>query len=116
MPGVHQPSFPWELVINADEWKKLPDDLKQAVKDSAKLTTFESWVKFGYLSMNAMTTYEKSGNEIIVLSDEVIKTVQKLSEEWSDAHAAKNPWFKKVYESQKAFRTAWDKAAYSRLK
>jgi TRAP-type mannitol/chloroaromatic compound transport system substrate-binding protein len=116
VPGVHQPSFPWELVINADEWKKLPDDLKQAVKDSAKLTTFESWVKFGYLSMNAMTTYEKSGNEIIVLSDEVIKTVQKLSEEWSDAHAAKNPWFKKVYESQKAFRTAWDKAAYSRLK
>ena len=116
VPGVHQPSFPWELVINVDEWKKLPEDLKEVVRVSARLTTYESWVKFGYASMNAMATYEKSGNEIIVLSDEVVKTVQKLADEWSEGHAAKNPWFKKVYESQKAFRAAWDKASYARLK
>jgi len=116
IPGIHQPSWPWELVINPEEWKKLPDDLKEVVRVSARLTTFESWEKFGYLSMNAMITYEKTGNEIIVLSDEVLRTVQKLADEWSDGHAAKNPWFKKVYESQKTFRSTWDKTSYYRMR
>lgn len=116
IPGVHQPSFPWELVINKRKWEELPEDLKEVVKASARLTTLESWVKFGYGSMKAMAEFEKGGNEIVVLSDEVVKKTQQLSDEWAEAKAAKNPWFKKVYESQKTFRSAWDKAAYARAK
>jgi TRAP-type mannitol/chloroaromatic compound transport system substrate-binding protein len=108
-PGIHQPSAPWELVINPEAWKKLPSDLKEIVKASARLATFESWVKLGEASRKAMIEFQKSGNVIIVLDDEVIKKAQQLGDEWCEANAAKNAWMKKVYESQKAFRSTWDK-------
>jgi TRAP-type mannitol/chloroaromatic compound transport system substrate-binding protein len=116
VPGVHLPTWPWELVVNAKEWEKLPDDLKWVVEAAAKLTTFESLLKFVNNSQKAMREFQKAGNEIIVLQKEVLEAVHKAAADWCESHAAKNPWFKKVYENQKTFKANWEKANYIRMR
>lgn len=116
VPGVHQPAWPWDLLINIQAWEKLPDDLKTIVKDAAKLTTFESWLVHIDRSTKAMVEFRKSGNEIIQLSDEVLQKVSILADNWAQVRAAKNPWFKQVYENQKAFRENWKNASYIRIR
>ncbi len=115
VPGVHQPSYPYELVINSDAWEKLPEDMKKVIQVSAKLTTYEAWTSFLYESEKAMAEFQKSGAEIIVFSEEVRKKAADLGNEWAAQKAEKNPWFKKVYDSQKAFKTLWEQAKYIRI-
>ena len=42
IPGVHQPTAPFELCINKDVWAKLSADDKQLIELAAKLVTFET--------------------------------------------------------------------------
>jgi TRAP-type mannitol/chloroaromatic compound transport system substrate-binding protein len=114
VPGVHQPAWPWELIVNQREWDKLPANLKVVVESAAKETTYESWTRFVDRSLKAMTDYQKTGNQIIVLSDDVLREVEKVSAKWYQEQASKNAWFKKVYEDQVAFKTFWEKAKYVR--
>jgi TRAP-type mannitol/chloroaromatic compound transport system substrate-binding protein len=116
VPGVHQPCNPGELVINHDAWEKLPADLKKIVQAAAKLTTYESWTSILNESDKAMIEFQKSGAEIIVFSEEVRKKAADLGNEWAAQKAEKNPWFKKVYDSQTAFKAGWDQAKYIRIK
>lgn len=114
VPGVHQPAWPWELLINQQEWDKLPANLKAVVEIAAKDTTYESWTRFVDKSLKAMTEYQKKGNQIITLQDGVLQEVNTVSVKWYQEQAAKNAWFKKVYEDQVAFKAYWEKAQYIR--
>ena len=116
VPGVHLPTWPWELVVNAKKWEQLPDDLKRIVEYSAKLTTFESLLKFTNNSHKAMAEFQKAGNEIIVLDKEVIQAVHEAAAEYCEAESDKNPRFKKVYSDQMAFKKGWDDASYIRMR
>jgi TRAP-type mannitol/chloroaromatic compound transport system substrate-binding protein len=116
VPGVHQPAWPWELVISQREWDRLPAELKLVVEIAAKDTTYESWTRFVDKSLKAMTEYQKTGNQIIVLPDSVLQEVNTVSHKWYQEQAAKNPWFKRVYEDQMAFKAKWEKARYVRQK
>jgi len=107
VPGAHQPSAPFELVINKKAWDSLPDDLKQIVKKTAEEVTFASWVKIGTLDMGAMEQFKKTGNEIIFLSPEVQTKAHELGKEWAQKIAADNPWFKKIMDSQDKFEKEW---------
>ena len=116
VPGVHLPAWPWELIVNAQKWAQLPDDLKMIVEFTAKSITFDSWLKFINNSQQAMAKFQKSGNEIIVLDTGVLEAVHKAAAKYCEAEAAKNALFKKVYDDQKAFKKAWDEANYIRMR
>lgn len=107
VPGVHQPSAPFEVTINKKKWDTLPEDLKAVIEQSAKLTTFESWYRIGKLDMGAMETFRQTGNEIIQLSPETQTRVHEMGKRWAAKIALENSWFKKVMESQDAFEEKW---------
>lgn len=92
VPGVHQPTFMWEVVMKQDRWDALPDDLKPLLEAAAALTTFESTTNFYDADMKAMEEYRKGRNEVITLDPEFI---EELS-------VAGNDWITKVSEKQKA--------------
>ncbi|AEC18906.1 TRAP transporter, DctP family protein, putative [Pusillimonas sp. T7-7] len=92
VPGVHQPTFMWEVVTKQDTWDKLPDDLKPLIEAAAALTTHESLNHFYDADMKAMEQYRKGRNEIITLSPEFIAELSK----------AGNDWAHKTAEAQKA--------------
>ncbi len=107
VPGAHQPTAPFELAINQKKWESLPADLKTIIKQAAIETTFMSWIKIGELDMKALDTFRKNGNVIIFLDPSVQKEILKLGKEWAQEHAAKNTWFKKIYDSQENFEKEW---------
>ena len=108
VPGAHQPSAPFEISVNKEEWDALSDELKAVLDQAAELTTFESWVRIGRLDMGALEKFRQNGNEIIYLTPETQKRAHELGKEWAAKIAADNPWFKKVMDSQDKFETEWE--------
>lgn len=107
VPGAHQPSAPFEVVINKKKWDALPKDLQAIIERAAELTTFGSWYRIGRLDMGAMEEFRKTGNEIIFLSPETQTRAHELGKQWAAKIAKVNPWFKKVMESQDTFEEGW---------
>lgn len=114
IPGIHQPTAPFELAINPDAWAALSERDQQLVALAAKLVTFESWTRIGNEDAKALDFYRKEGNEIIVLDAAVQAKGKKLGIEWAQEQAKSNPWFDKVWKSQIAFEELWKDAAHYR--
>jgi len=114
IPGIHQPTAPFELVINKKAWATLSKRDQEMVALAAKMVTFESWTKIGHEDAKALEFYRKAGNEVIVLDAEVQKKGKALGVAWAKEQAKTNPWFDKVLKSQLAFETLWKDAAHYR--
>ncbi len=111
IPGIHQPTAPFEVVINKEAFAKLSDRDKKMVELAAKIVTLESWMKIGHEDAKALEFYKKEGNEIIELAPEVQREAKALAVKWAEEQAADNAWFKKVWESQRAYEKLWENAA-----
>ena len=78
---------------------------------AGKLTSHEFYQEVGNADAAAYDFYVSSGNEIVVLDDEVIKKARELSYEWADNVAAKQGgWFEKVLKIQRDYQMAWSNA------
>ena len=108
-PGVHQPTAPFELVINKEAWAKLSPADKKLVETAAKLVTIEFWLKVGQEDAKALDFYKKAGNTIIELDPEVQYLGRKIGQDWADKVAKENkyPWFAKTLQSQKEMDALW---------
>ncbi len=114
IPGVHQPTAPFELQVNNDVWNGLSDADKQLIETAARLTTFDSWLTIGQEDAKALDFYRAQGNEIIELDPEVQYAVKDIADKWADGVAANNAWFAKVLQSQRDFATLWAEANHYR--
>jgi len=92
VPGVHQPTFMWEVVLKQETWDKVPEDLQRKIEAAAALTTHESLNYFYDADIKAMEQYRKGKNEIITLSPEFIKQLTEAGQ----------AWINKTAEAQKA--------------
>jgi TRAP-type mannitol/chloroaromatic compound transport system substrate-binding protein len=117
IPGVHQPTAPFELLINKAAWGKLSARDKALVELAAKQVTFETWTRIGHEDAKALEFYRKAGNEIIELDDKIQIETKKMAIAWAQKQAKDNPWFDKVLKHQIAFEALWkDAARYRNVK
>ncbi|KAB2851629.1 MAG: TRAP transporter substrate-binding protein [Hyphomicrobiaceae bacterium] len=103
-PGVHENVTIGELVINADVWKSLSPQHQEIIKSAANEAFLVWWTKWQYQNAAALKEMaEKHGVQILRTPPEIlllfIQEWDKLAKEESD----KNPFFKKVLESQRAY-------------
>jgi TRAP-type mannitol/chloroaromatic compound transport system substrate-binding protein len=115
IPGIHQPTFVWELAVNKDTWAKFPDGDRKLMQDAARLVTFESWLRTGQDDAKALDFYRKAGNEIIELAPEVQYKAREVALAWAQKQAAQNAWFKRVLDSQLGFEAMWANAERYRV-
>jgi len=115
-PGVHQPTAPFELVINKDVWDKLSDADKKLIPLVARLVTLDFYMKLGQADAKALDFYKKAGNTVIELAPEVQYAARKIGLDWAERQAkdAKHPWFAKVFNSQRDFEALWKGAEHWR--
>src|SRR3546814_16934673 len=73
VPGVHQPTFMWEVVMKQATWDKVPADVQPLIEAAAELTTQQSLDLFYDADMKAMEKYRGGRNEFITLSPEHVK-------------------------------------------
>lgn len=102
-PPIHMGSNMFQLVINPKKWEELPEDLKEIVKKAAIAATFEGYSRFWVDSIKAFDDIKAAGVEVLKLSSEDQQKALQLSYEILEEKSAKDPMFKKVWESQKQF-------------
>jgi TRAP-type mannitol/chloroaromatic compound transport system substrate-binding protein len=103
-PGMHENNSIGEVVLNADVWNSLTPHQREAW-DSAIKDTFITWIT-RWQKQNADAIEEmvkKHGVQIVRTPPDILIASLKAWDEVAAGHSAKNPTFKKVYESQREY-------------
>ena len=104
VPGMHEPSVVAELIINADVWKSLPAQQQEAIRSAATETYLRWWVWFQKQNAEALEEMRtKFGTQVLRTPPEILTAFLKAWDELAVEESAKNPVFKKVYDSQRAY-------------
>jgi TRAP-type mannitol/chloroaromatic compound transport system substrate-binding protein len=103
-PGVHENTTVGELLINGDVWKSLKPQEQEWIKSAAN-ETFVIWhAKWQRQNADALKEMqEKYGVQILRTPPEILSVFIKKWDEIAKAEGAKNPFFKKVHDSQRAY-------------
>ncbi len=102
--ALHEPATVVELIINGDAWKALSPDLQAIMQTAALETTIRGLVARGKQDAAAFAEMrDKHGVTIHRTPDDVLQKTLEAGDELLNAEAAKNPFFKKVLDSQRAY-------------
>jgi TRAP-type mannitol/chloroaromatic compound transport system substrate-binding protein len=106
-PGLHENVTLGELLINGDVWKELSPQHQEIIKSAASETILVWWTKWQRQNADALIEMqEKHGVQILRTPTEILLAFIKKWDEIAADESAKNPFFKKVHDSQKAYATA----------
>jgi len=106
-PGIHSPTSMCELTINRDSWEELPDDLKALLTEGIDASLFQNWAEADRADVEGWEKIKETGITVITLPQEVQDEIVKVSDEFLAGEAAKDPFFAKVWESQKSYLEAY---------
>jgi TRAP-type mannitol/chloroaromatic compound transport system substrate-binding protein len=103
-PGIHQPTGFMDVIISKKKFGELPPDLKAIVEFAAMANTIHfdtQMIDQNSKDMQALTT--KHGVKIMETPPEILLEVLKGWDKVAEKYCKENPFFNKVYQSQKAF-------------
>jgi TRAP-type mannitol/chloroaromatic compound transport system substrate-binding protein len=103
-PGMHESASIGEIIINSEVWASLTPQQQEAVRSSATETFMRwsaRWQKQNAEAIEEMRT--KYGTQILRTPPDVLLAFLKAWDEIAKEESAKNPFFKKVIDSQRAY-------------
>lgn len=104
MPSIHENATVLELLFNTDVWNKLSPEQREIVQSAAWEATMRSQIVSNKLNADALIELRtKHGVNIARTPPDILPKILAAWDEIAKAEEAKNPYFKKVYDSQKAF-------------
>ena len=104
MPSTHEPATALELLINGDVWKKLAPDHQAIIQAAAWESTFYNEMllhKLNAAALKEMT--EKHGVKVERTPEDILRKTLEAWDAIAKEEEDKNPFFKKVYDSQRAY-------------
>jgi TRAP-type mannitol/chloroaromatic compound transport system substrate-binding protein len=102
-PPIHMSNNIFQLVIKTKSWEALPADLKTIVEEAAMAATFQGYADFWQSTIEFNKKIEDYGIITTKLSKADQQKARELGMQILNDKAQKDPFFKKVWESQKAF-------------
>ena len=103
-PGVHQPTGMMNVDINKAKWDELTPDLKAIVQYAAMAENLNMDVFMIHQnSLDMQTLITKHGVKIMETPQEILMEVLKAWDKVAEKYVKENPFFAKVYASQKAW-------------
>ncbi|MCK6453371.1 MAG: TRAP transporter substrate-binding protein [Alphaproteobacteria bacterium] len=103
-PGMHENVTIGELLINGDIWKSLSPGYQEIIKSAANESFLIWWGKWQRQNADALKELqEKHKVQVLKTPDDILYEFLKTWDKLAAEEAAKNPFFKKVLESQKAY-------------
>jgi TRAP-type mannitol/chloroaromatic compound transport system substrate-binding protein len=102
-PGMHEPVTGGQVIINNEVWKKLTPDLREMVKVASVYATTLRNFSFHRETAEACQALLKEGVQIHRTPDEVLINFLDEWEKIQAEYAEKNPFYKKVIDSQRAY-------------
>jgi TRAP-type mannitol/chloroaromatic compound transport system substrate-binding protein len=104
LQGLHQVTVVADLIVNGEVWKKLPPDLRAMVETAAMATNLEHYAML--IHKNGIALKELVDKHNVKLQDtprEYFTEFPKATKKVLDKYAARDPFFKKVLDSQRQF-------------
>jgi len=103
-PGMHESSSIGELIINSEVWASLPPQNQEAIRSATSETFLRWWAKWQKQNADAIDEMRtKHGTQILRTPPEILTAFLKAWDEIAKEESAKNPFFKKVLDSQYAY-------------
>jgi len=102
-PGMHEPVTVGEFIINKAKYDALPADLKEVIKVSVQASYWNHFVRFQEKTAKACAELIASGVKVIKTSDELNNRFLKAYDEIQNGYIGKDPFYKKVTDSQKKY-------------
>lgn len=103
-PGMHESASIGEIVINKGVWDSLPAQQQEAIRSASTETFVRWWVKWQKQNAEAIQVMQKKyGTQLLRTPPEILIAFLKAWDVIAKEESARNPFFKKVYESQKAY-------------
>src|SRR5688572_21851047 len=113
-PGMHEPVTGGQLIVNKEVWAKLSPDLQEMVKVASVYATMQRNFAFNRETADACRELIKEGVQILRTPDDILKSFLDNWEKIQAEYVAKEPFYRKVTESQKKyasmvvpFRMSW---------
>ena len=107
-PGWHQQSTILELLINKDVWNSMSDHQRMVIDIICRASMLDSFAYGEAIQFDAMReNVQKHGVKLKYWSKEMLDLFRKAWEEVAEEEAAKDEFFKKVWEDLKAFRKGY---------
>lgn len=104
VPGLHESSIVGELLINGDVWKGLTPQQQEAIRSASTETLVRWWVKWQKQNADAIDEMRtKYGTQILRTPPDILIAFLKAWDEIAKEESAKNPFFKKVLDSQREY-------------
>lgn len=107
LPGIHQPCSQLELLVNKKAYEALPADLKLALQAGIDASRLNEWLWMEQKNIEAVKFFKEKGITTVVMEPETVQTFIKWASEYLDELGKKDPFFGKVWSSQKAYGAAW---------
>ena len=93
-----------EIIINAAVWNKLPDHQKEIIKSATMEATLRSQMVMNRLNADALAELRaKHGVTVVRTPPDILKKTLETWDRMVKEDVAKNPFFKKVYDSQRSY-------------
>ena len=109
-PGWHQQVSVSQLLVNKDKWNGLADQYKAMVEIGCGESIHHTYAETEYVNPFAMVEMgEKYGVQTRRWTDDQIAAFERAWNEVLEEDSAKDPQFKEVADSYKAFRKAYAK-------
>jgi TRAP-type mannitol/chloroaromatic compound transport system substrate-binding protein len=102
-PAFHDYVPTWEIVVNKNVWAKLTPDLQDIMRDAAAATTLRHWVRLNKQNAESLKELQKLGVTAVKTPPDINQAFLEAWKKVADRYAEKDPFFKKVFESQKNF-------------
>jgi len=103
-PGVHENVTIGEVVFNGDVWKTLSPTHQEIIHSAANETFLIWWAKWQRQNADAIKELqEKHGVRILRTPPDILYEFLKTWDTIAAEEGAKNPFFKKVHDSQRAY-------------
>ena len=103
-PGWWEPGSSLEVEINLDEWNKLPDLYKEAIKSAAVEANMIMLSRYEAANDTALESLITGGAQLREYSPEIMTAAQEAWLALADEFSAQDADFKAIYEQWNAFR------------
>jgi TRAP-type mannitol/chloroaromatic compound transport system substrate-binding protein len=102
MPSLHEPAVVLELLVNGKSWEKLSPDLQEVLKAASLEATIHSAVALNKANAAALRELRDKHNvQIGRTPNDILLGMLKVWDKLAQQEADRNPFFKKVYDSQR---------------
>jgi len=104
LTSTHEPATVLELFINGDVWRALPRDQQEIIRSAAMEATVRSLINLNVRNGTAVAELrERHGVTVHRTPDDILKRTLDSWDQIVREEEARNPFFKKVADSQRAF-------------